>query len=179
MEWQRAGTNLPGATQSSLVLTNLTADDSGAYTLLASNFVNVSTSAVAQLTVYQNATVLQPLTHQVVDVGNTVTLAVNVAGTPPLVYSWQLNGVPIAGSDSTLTVSNISISQSDFYRVFATNQYGSVSSTGRVSVLATPSTIVAGAMIPVARPMSPLTSSMLLRSRGVIITASRFDGTEL
>ena len=141
-QWQHAGTNLPGATLTSLTLNNLGLNDGGAYTLLASNVVNVSTSAVAQLTVYQNPTILQPLTNQVVDVSNTVTLAVNAVGSPTLAYSWQLNGVSIAGSNSTLTISNILLSQSGYYRVIVTNQFGSVSSTGRVSVFGPQSSVV-------------------------------------
>lgn len=142
-QWQHAGTNLPGDTLASLTINNLGLNDSGAYTLLASNTVNVSTSAVAQLTVYQNPTLLQPLTNQVVDVSNTVMLAVNAIGSPTLAYAWQLNGVPIAGTNATLTVSNISLSQSGYYRVTVTNQYGSVSSTGRVSVLGLQSSVMA------------------------------------
>jgi len=142
-QWQHVGTNLPGATLTSLTLTNLGLNDSGAYTLLASNFVNVSTSAVAQLTIYQPPTILQPLTNQVVDLSNTVTLTVNASGSPTLAYSWQLNGAPIAGSNSTLVVSNISLSQSGYYRVTVTNLYGSVSSTSRVSVLGLPSSVMA------------------------------------
>ncbi len=141
-QWQRAGTNLPGATLTSLTLNNLGLTDSGAYTLLASNVVNVSTSAVAQLTVYQNPTLVQSLTNQVVNVSNTVVLAVNALGSPTLAYSWQLNGMPVAGSNSTLTVSNILFSQSGYYCVTVTNQFGSVSSTGRVSVFGPQSSVV-------------------------------------
>lgn len=142
-QWQHEGTNLPGATLASLVLNNLSLADGGAYTLLASNVVNVSTSAVAQLTVYQSPTILQPLTNQVVGFGSTVVLAVNAMGSPTLVYSWQLNGTSITGTYSTLTVSNILLSQSGYYRVTITNQFGSTSSTGRVSVLGLPSSIIA------------------------------------
>lgn len=142
-QWQHSSTNLPGATQTSLTLNNLGLSDSGAYTLLASNVVNVSTSFVAQLIVYQTPAILQPLTNQVVDIGNTVVLAVNAVGSPTLAYSWQLNGVPLAGANPTLTVTNIQPSQSGYYRVTVTNQFGSVSSTGRVSVLGLPSWVTA------------------------------------
>ncbi|MGO8837123.1 MAG: immunoglobulin domain-containing protein [Limisphaerales bacterium] len=141
-QWQHAGTNLPGATLPSLSLNNLGLNDSGAYTLLASNVVNVSTSPVAQLTVYQNPTILQPLTNRVVDVNNTVTLAVSALGSPTLTYSWQLNGVPVAGSTSSLTISNILLSQSGYYSVTVTNQFGSASSTGCVSVFGPQSSVV-------------------------------------
>jgi alpha-tubulin suppressor-like RCC1 family protein len=142
-QWQRYSTNLPGATQTSLALSNLAASDSGPYTLVASNIAGVTTSAVAQITVYQNPTLLTGLSNVVADITSTVTLGVNALGSPTLVYSWQLNGQPIPGSNATLSVSNIQPSQSGFYRVTVTNQYGSVSSTGRVSVLGWPSTVTA------------------------------------
>jgi hypothetical protein len=142
-QWQRYSTNLPGATQTSLALSNLAIADSGPYTLVASNVGGMTTSAVAQITVYQNATLMTALSNSVTDISSTVTLSVSALGSPTLVYSWQLNGQPIAGSSSTLTISNIQPSQSGFYRVTVTNQYGSVSSVGRVSVLGWPSSIVA------------------------------------
>jgi len=142
-QWQHSGTNLPGATLTSLTLSNLGLADSGAYTLTASNIVGVSTSAVAQLTVYQIPTILQPLTNQVVDISNTVTLSVTALGSPTLTYTWQLNGVPIAGSNPTLILTNIQPSQSGYYKITVTNQFGSVSSTGRVSVLGPQSSVIA------------------------------------
>src|SRR5262249_37472436 len=90
-----------------------------------------------------NPTLTQGLTNQVVDVSNTVVLAVNALGSPTLVYSWQFNGQPISGSNSTLVLTNIQLSQSGYYRVTVTNQFGTVSSTGRVSVLGWPSSVVA------------------------------------
>lgn len=140
-QWRHNGTNLPGTTATSLALTGLTIADSGAYTLLASNFAGVSTSAVAQLTIYQNATLLSALSDQVVQVGDTVVLAVSAGGTQPLGYTWQFNGQPIPGTDTTLILSNVQPAQSGFYRVTVTNQYGSVSSTSRVSVLNPPSAV--------------------------------------
>jgi len=142
-QWQHSSTNLPGATQATLTLSNLGLNDAGNYTLLASNIVSVTPSPVAQLIVYQNPTILQPLTNQVVDVGGTVTLTVNALGSPTLLYSWQFNGVPLAGSSSTLVLSNITVLQSGYYRVIVTNQFSSTSSTGRVSVLNIPSTVAA------------------------------------
>lgn len=142
-EWQRNGTNLLGATATSLALTGLSIADSGAYTLLASNIAGVSTSAVAQLTVFRNVTIFTDLSNQVVEVGETVLLAVDADGTQPMGYSWQFNDQPIPGASPTLLITNIQLGQSGFYRVTVTNQYGSVSSTSRVSVLAAPSSVVA------------------------------------
>src|SRR5204863_7099635 len=73
----------------------------------------------------------------------TVTLAINAAATPAPVYSWQFNGQPIAGSNPTLTLTNIQRSKGGYYRVTVANQYGSVSSTGRISVLGWRSSVTA------------------------------------
>jgi hypothetical protein len=142
-QWQRDGTNLPGAAAASLALTGLTIADSGAYTLVATNSVGASTSVVAQLTIYLNATLFNSLSDQVVQVGDRVVLEVSAGGTEPLGYTWQFNGQPIAGIDPTLVLSNVQPAESGFYRVTVTNQYGSLSSTSRVSVLHPPSAAAA------------------------------------
>ena len=141
-QWQHAGTNLPGATQTSLTLTNLSADQSGIYTLLANNAAGTTPSSNATLTIFQLPTLMTPLTNQVVDVSNDVTLAVTALGSQPLVYSWQFNGQPILATNLSLTLSNIQMLQSGFYRLMVSNQYGATSSVARVSVLGPVGTIV-------------------------------------
>jgi hypothetical protein len=142
-QWQQSNTNIPGATSASLALVNISINNAGPYTLIASNAAGVTASTVAQLTVYQVPTLIAPLTNQVVDAGSTVVLSVNVQGTPTLGYVWRLNGQLIGGSYSGQLITNIQPVQSGFYAVTVTNAYGSVSTTGRVSVLAPISTVTA------------------------------------
>jgi alpha-tubulin suppressor-like RCC1 family protein len=142
-QWQHNYTNIPGATRTALTLTNLGFSDSGPYLLIASNTAGTTPSSVAQLTVYQTPTLVGPLTNQVVDADANVFLSVNVLGSPTLLYSWRLNGQPIVGSSSALSITNIQPSQSGYYSVTVTNSFGSVSSTSRVSVLGPISTVVA------------------------------------
>ncbi len=123
-QWQHNSTNIPGAIGTSLVLTNLAFSDSGPYVLIASNAAGITPSLLAQITVYQVPTVAGPLTNQVVDAGSSVMLSISVSGSPTLVYSWRLNGQPIAGSNSVLSISNIQPSQSGYYSVTITNTYG-------------------------------------------------------
>jgi hypothetical protein len=178
-QWQRNGVSLAGATQTSLLLANLATSDSAVYTLVASNVAGVSTSAVAQITVYQPPTLVVGLTNQVVDINRTVTLAVNVLGSPTLVYSWRLNSQPIAGSSSALSLTNIQPWQSGYYQVTITNSYGSISSTGRVSVLGWPSAVTAwgdnsGGQTNVARQLNDLVA---VAGGDYHSTALRHDGT--
>jgi len=50
-QWQKNGTNYPGATTDSLTLSNVAVGDSGAYTLVITNFTGSKTSTVAQIVV--------------------------------------------------------------------------------------------------------------------------------
>ena len=62
-QWQFAGTNLSGATKPVLALTNVTEDDSGEYTVVATNYNGSVTSQVAVLTVVgQPPLITSPLT---------------------------------------------------------------------------------------------------------------------
>lgn len=140
-QWQHTSNNIPGATRPSLTLTNLTFRDGGPYVLIASNEAGVTSSRVAQLTVYRPPTLTGALTNSIIDSGGSVVLSVQVLGSPNLIYTWHLNGQPLVGSTSTLAVTNIQPSQSGYYSVTVTNAFGSVSSTGRVSVLAPVSTL--------------------------------------
>ena len=142
-QWRFYGTNLPGKTSRQLVLSSVTSAAAGPYFVVATNAYGATNSAVAQLTVNQSIVLLQPLTNQVVDAGSTVLLSVGVSGTGLLSYSWALNGVAIPGTNTSLVLSNIQPAQSGYYRFTVANQYGSRSSTGRVSVLGSRSAVVA------------------------------------
>jgi hypothetical protein len=165
-QWQRNGGKIAGAVLPSLVLTNPAVADSGRYALVASNIAGVSTSAVAQVTVYQIPTVVQALSNQVVDVQSTVTLSVSAQGNPAPNYTWQRNGQPVAGTGSILIVTNIGLSQAGFYSVTVTNQYGSASSRARVSVLAAPSRVVAWGDDSGGQTNVPISASAIVEVAG-------------
>lgn len=142
-QWCFYGTNLPGKTSSQLILPSVTSAAAGPYFVVASNAYGATNSATAQLTVNQSIVLLQPLTNQVVDAGNTVLLAVGVTGTGALSYSWSLNGAAIPGTNTSLVLSNTQPAQAGYYQFTAANEYGSLSCMGRVSVLAGRSAVVA------------------------------------
>jgi parallel beta-helix repeat protein len=142
-QWRKSGASLAGATQTTLILSNASAAASGSYDVVASNVFGTATSAVAQVTVNQKPTLLQGLSNQIVDVGGTVVLAVDVIGSGVLSCAWQFNGLPLAATNAFLALTNIQMPQAGYYRVTITNQLGTVSSTGRVSVFNPPSAVVA------------------------------------
>lgn len=142
-QWKFYGTNLPNQTNRQLTLIAVTPARSGPYFVTASNAVGATNSLTAQLTVNQSLVLTQPLSNQVVDAGTTLSLAVEVASTGPHSYFWQCNGQNLAGTTSTLSLTNVQLLNSGFYRVVVSNQFGTLTSTGRVSVFGPPSAVVA------------------------------------
>jgi parallel beta-helix repeat protein len=141
-QWRLGGTALAGATQATFAVTNVTLANGGAYDVVASNIVGV-TSSVAQVTINQRPLLQQGLNNQTVSAASTVVLTLGAIGSPVLTYSWTFNGSTIAGAtNSSLVLSNIQPGQSGYYRASVGNQFGILVSTGRVSVLASPSRLV-------------------------------------
>lgn len=141
-QWYFQNAPLLDKTNRQLVLNPVTLSSAGQYFVLASNLFGAATSTVVQVTVNQAPLLSQGLSNVVADVGNTVPLSVSANGTGTLTYSWQLNGAAIAGNGETLTLSNVQPSQAGYYRVTVANQYGSISSTGQVSVFGGPSWVI-------------------------------------
>ncbi|GEM_PF-1833914 len=141
-QWYFQSNLMVNQTNRQLTLNPVAMASAGPYFVTASNQFGVVTSVVAQVTVFQAPLFQQPLTNQVVSVNGTVILTVAAAGSGTLTYSWQFNGSTIPGNGPMLTITNIQLSQSGYYRVTIANQYGSVSSTGRVSVLRLPAWVI-------------------------------------
>src|SRR5467141_3701908 len=104
-QWQKNGANIAGATSTSYTTPVTTTADSGtSFAVVVSNTAGTVTSAAATLTV-NPAPVAPTITtqpgNQTVTAGQTATFTVVAAGTAPLSYQWQKNGVNIAGATST------------------------------------------------------------------------------
>lgn len=134
-QWFFQASPLPGKTNPTLVLPAVSLASVGAYFVVASNANGRGTSVVAQLTVNQSLRLLQPVSNTVADAGSTVVLSVDVFSDGPRTFAWHWNTTSLASSNESLVLSNIQPAQAGYYRVVITNRYGSISSTGRVSVL--------------------------------------------
>ena len=110
---------------------------------MASNAYGSATSLVVQLVVDLPPSIQTGLSNVVLDSGGSTVLAVSATGSGTLAYRWSLNGSPLTNTTAWLTLTNLQPSQTGYYSVTVTNQYGSISSTGRVSVLLPPSQVVA------------------------------------
>jgi len=81
---------------------------------------------------------IQPA-NQTVSVGQTATFSVGAAGTPPLTYQWQKNGVDIPGatSSSYTTPATTSADTGTIFRVVVSNTAGSVTSNSATLTVST------------------------------------------
>src|SRR5439155_1568026 len=89
-QWNKGGTTIAGATNSSLVLANLTQSDAGTYCVLVSGSCNsVSNCAVVVVT---TATSAAGPRNQTNCPGGPVTLSTEASGTGPFRYQWKKGG---------------------------------------------------------------------------------------
>lgn len=146
-QWNKDGTALPAATNTTLTLTNVAPTDVGNYTVTLNNSAGSVTSSVAALTVNTKpAFTAQPATV-ITAAGQTVTFTAAASGSPTPTIQWQRNGVNIAGATgNTLTLANVALANTGVYTARAANSVGAVVSSG--AYLGIPSTISAAAMWP-------------------------------
>jgi hypothetical protein len=158
-QWQKNGVNVAGATASTLTLSGVQGADAGDYRVVVSNSAGSATSAVAKLVVNPMIvapTIVAPPRPLTVTAGQTAVLTVTAAGTAPLSYQWQKNGVNLAGATAaTYTVVRVQNSDAGAYRVVVSNEAGTVTSDsanltvlgGSVAAGATAAAVVRGGFV--------------------------------
>ncbi len=176
-QWYFDGTNLPGATNGTIILTNVQLANSGVYSVTIANPYQSVTSTNALLMV-----VSQPIiTTQPASLTNltatSATFSVSATGTTPLFYQWLYNATNIIGATNTsLTLSNLVIPEAGTYAVRVTNQYGSVSSSNAFLVV-NPALHFVWNLVPSPRfvntPFTVVVQAQTLNNS----TATNFNGT--
>ena len=133
-QWSFNGTNMLGATNATLILSNVVPSEAGYYSVLVANTAGSVASSNALLTVYvppTPPTISSQTPSQTVAVGTPVTFGVTADGASPLSYFWSRNGTLIDGATNPayfLAAAQLSDSGSKF-SCLVTNAYGSASST--------------------------------------------------
>ncbi len=133
-QWQKNGASIAGATSASYTTPTTTTSDSGStFAVVVTNTAGTVTSAVATLTVNPAPvapTITTPPANQTVTAGQTAAFTVVAAGTAPLSYQWQKNGVAISGatSSSYTTPATTSSDNGAQFTVVVSNTAGSVTS---------------------------------------------------
>ena len=151
-QWQLDGTNIVGATNSSLTFNFLQYSNAGTYSVVVSNSFGSLFSSNAVLTVVPPtppSIVSQP-TNQTVPVGTNVALTAMATGAPAPAYQWYFNGMMLTdnshctGTTSTnLQISNAQTNDTGNYFVIVTNIGGAATSAvATVTVLVPPAIAV-------------------------------------
>jgi len=141
-QWYKDGSALSGATSASFSIAKVSSTDAGAYTVKVTNSAGNVTSNVANLSLTIEVlapTITKQPVGQTAYVGQTASFSVEVSGTAPFTYQWKRGGYAIAGAtSSTLSVANVTNSDSGSYTVTITNTTGSVTSTAVALNVSTP-----------------------------------------
>ncbi|MCX6925273.1 MAG: immunoglobulin domain-containing protein, partial [Verrucomicrobia bacterium] len=144
-QWQFNGTNLSGATNSTLVLTNVNTSVAGAYSVNVGNPWAMISSGLAMLVVGGPPTISRPPQSQTANAGSTVDFTVIADGTPPLTYNWFLNGNNLLSGSTgpVLELTNVQFGDAGAYSVVVDTVFGAVaSSPALLTVVPSPPTIV-------------------------------------
>lgn len=125
-QWRHAGTNLPGATGPSLLISDLQASDAGSYSVVVSNEVGSATSSECQLTIEPcHASLLE--SNVVTFPGGSAFLIGVLRGNEADAYQWRFAGEDIPGANSiSLSLTNVEFMQAGDYTLVVSNRYGVV-----------------------------------------------------
>ncbi|MFO7370359.1 MAG: immunoglobulin domain-containing protein [Bacteroidales bacterium] len=127
--WRKNGTNIPGATNSSYTINNITTADAANYTVVVTGTCGTVTSNAAALVV--NTTPVIGTQPASIDrcVGQSATFSVTATGTITS-YQWRKGGVNIGGANSSsFTIASVATTDAGNYDVVITGPCGTATST--------------------------------------------------
>ncbi|HEX3800769.1 MAG TPA: immunoglobulin domain-containing protein [Verrucomicrobiae bacterium] len=164
-QWYFAGTNIFGATDPTLSITNAQTNQCGSYYVVITNTVNVITSSVARLIVVTPPAILTSPTNLTVFVGSNAAFQATAGGIL-LSYQWSFSGTNISdATTNTLTLTNIQPAQSGPYTLTVTNLAGAATATAQLIATLPPLNITAtNGAINISLPSQPgLTYTLLYK----------------
>jgi len=142
-EWFFNGKRLPGQSNPALKLSKITRTAAGGYYVVATNLYGKATSSVAQVIVDVPPQLVRAVSNQIVTAGQNVTLSESATGDAPLGYAWTFDGSPVVCTNPVLDLTNIQSGQAGYYAVTVSNAWGSLSSTGKISLVGPPARLIA------------------------------------
>jgi uncharacterized repeat protein (TIGR03803 family) len=125
------GSNVLGATNRTLVITNVAMNNVGTYSVVVSNASGLVTSAGAALEViFAPPYIVSQPANQTVVAGATAVFAVQALGDEPLFYQWLMDGTNLADTATivgsatpTLTITGVSAGNAGAYSVVVANLF--------------------------------------------------------
>ena len=130
--WKRNGSVLPGQTNASVTLTNLSPVNAGTYSVEVSGTCRSVTNS-ASLVVNTNTTA-SALTNQTRCAGVTATFTTTASGTGPFSYVWRKNGNLLSETSGTLSFASVLTSDAGTYSVELNGACNSVTNSASLTV---------------------------------------------
>jgi uncharacterized repeat protein (TIGR03803 family) len=136
-QWQFGGANIAGATNSSLVISNVQKQQLGEYRVVISNPVGSVRSSIASLSLGTSVVLTRQPQSQTLVAGTKAEFTVAATGSSPISYQWQANGENISGATAaTLIIPSVNYANAGTYSVRVSNPVnGMVSSNAFLTVL--------------------------------------------
>ncbi|HXI52794.1 MAG TPA: immunoglobulin domain-containing protein [Candidatus Saccharimonadales bacterium] len=128
--WRKNGMPVPHQSSSVFFLDEATVEESGLYSVVASNLMGMVTSRVAVVTVRTAAPrfVQQPFSQGTL-AGQSAFFSAFAEGGPPPTYQWQFQGRDIPNATSeTLYLNSVAPEQAGGYTLLAQNAFGTATS---------------------------------------------------
>lgn len=142
-QWLLDGEPIQDATNKTLLLTHVTFDAGGVYSIVLSNATLVVTNKSTDLIVQPSAPLItgQP-TGIITVVDSGFCLQVSATGSAPLCYQWRLDGVEIPqATNNSLPLPHMQPSVAGGYSVTVSNDFGAVTSVVAAVVVIIPPSV--------------------------------------
>jgi len=140
-QWLSNSTPIPDATNSTVIIQNVTPSSVGDYQAIITNAWGSITSSIATLSLPVSPMITNQPTDETVPIGGAASFVVGAGGSPPLAYQWYFSTSTLlaAGTNAALSFSPVLASQAGQYQVIVTSPYGSAtSSAATLAVLLQP-----------------------------------------
>jgi hypothetical protein len=124
-QWRHNGANLAGATNATLVLSNVQPSHYGGYDVVVFNSAGATSSSDITLNILVPPTITQQPQSRTVLAGASALFTVAASGTGTLSYQWRYNGTNVNGAIGTsFTLSNLTAADSGTIKVVVTDDIG-------------------------------------------------------
>ncbi|SKA96518.1 Peptidyl-prolyl cis-trans isomerase (rotamase)-cyclophilin family [Prosthecobacter debontii] len=189
-QWQKKNgetwMDVSGAESATLPFTAVNGpDEEGEYRVVVSNEMTTVTSNSARVDIREAPVITQPLTKQIVEVGEELKIESAATGAPVPAFTWLRNGKGVSGQKSaTLTIASAKLTDAGTYMVRASSAAGRADSNTATVVVVDRNTYSAfvkngGTMTlkaQVAGPISPNVKYIWKKGGAVVQNSDRISG---
>ena len=180
-QWYKDGVIIPNETNSTFNISSSTLADNGLYSVVASNVVGSSVGGPASLQV------LNPTPPSITTqpkggfrlIGQSFTLSVSATG-PDLQYQWQFKGLDLLNqTNSSLSLSNLTLFDCGIYNVIVYNAYGSQKSYDAALIVNEAAVILAQPSSVYGNPGDNVSFTVLAEGLPQPVYQWRFNGIDI